>query len=184
MDGIDDPDVLRAWIEHGLDETLFRGPDGLMSSASERLVLLQPDHEMGVRYMGERVELVGLTLEPYGAVGSGQTRVRSYWRFYDRVPSDLRLRMVARAPDGYAFDQRTSWFGRDLPDRFAAGEPRAGSILILNTSLPAQARAGDRLILTLHAGDRRLSSDEGLLRLDINEWTRLLGRPKPPQGVR
>ncbi len=175
-DGADDPDVLRKWIKHELDENPFRGLDGVIMSASERLALLQPDHALGVRYMGERIELMGLTLEPYGAVGSGQTRVRSYWRFFDRVPSDLRVRIVARTTDGYAFFQRTSFFGREMPDRFSAGEPRVGNVLILNTPLPAQARAGDRLILTLHAGKERLASIEGLPRLDINDWTRLLDR--------
>ncbi len=173
-EGVDDPDVLRTWIEHELGETPFRGPDGVITYASERLAVLQPALELGVRFMGERIELLGLTIEPYGDVRGAQTRVRTYWRFFDRVPSDLRVRIVVRADDGYAFAQRISWFSREIPDRFSAGEPRAGNVLMLNTVLPPQARAGDRLILTLHAGTRRLSSDDGLLRVEINDWTKLL----------
>jgi len=171
-----DPDAVEMLLEYGGDECLAKDADGRDVPARELLAKLIPACEVGMSFLGGKAELIGFELAPGPDRRRAETVLRTFWRFWGSVPTDLELIVAsrnARGRDGY---WRRIMFTRAVPTGFAAGRPRFGQTIVVDVPLAWKARIGRAMVIGLRAAsdDEWLRSAEGLPYMETYDWERYI----------
>lgn len=167
-----DPDILVALRDNGAGDELITMDKGVQSSVNELLADTMPDHEIGMYFLGNMVEMRGFELVRRIGPRKSSIALRLFWRFWGEVPDDIEAFVQLKDSGNRRVYEQRKPFAKYAPLLFAAGRPQMGRTLIMEFALPPTWEATPRLAIALRRASNRtwLPSAEGLLSLEMWDW--------------
>ena len=166
----EDPSLLQLGMDLGMGDQTISDRHGDPITISNQFARFVPRIPLNTGYFGEGIELTGFDLRESSGIGKKQ--LRTYWRFWSKVPIDLEVVVRAASARGTQRYRNSVRFRHIADLQFGGGDPKFGSVIVVETDLPSFIEPADRLTIALYSRTRRryITSDDGLGALEWWNW--------------